>query len=278
MAIINLIFMNLASWGLTAVFLIVGILEFAFGLYTGRWKRNDRNLDLTTFLINQLLRFVKINFFLLFLLPLVIPQHKGTFSWVPMGWALLIIAIADDFTQYWFHRLHHEIPWLWKFHRTHHSANYMGIMMANRNNLIQSLLFPNMYITATLTFLGLGPAALIVGVTRALITYMAHSSIKWDKVLYNSKFLHPFTWVLERTISLPATHHAHHAAHDRDGIGHHNGNYGNMFLIWDVIFGTAKITRKYPEEYGIEGDPIDPWYVHVLYPFVKSKKPGSELK
>ncbi|OMP77236.1 sterol desaturase family protein [[Flexibacter] sp. ATCC 35208] len=276
MDIFNLVIRNLASWGLMAIYLSLGILEFALGLYTGRWKKNDRYLDLSSFIIGYLLRFLKINFFLLFLLPLVIPQYKSAFSWVSLGWAVLIIIIADDFTQYWFHRLHHEIPWLWKFHRAHHSASYMGMAMANRNNLVQSLLFPNLYITATLTFLGMGPASLIVGTIRGVITYLAHSSIRWDMPLYRYRILHPFTWVLERTISLPATHHAHHAAHDRDGIGHYNGNYGNMLLIWDVIFGTAKITRKFPQEYGLE-DHDESWSSQFFFPFVKSQKPGSDL-
>ena len=33
---------------------------------------------------------------------------------------------------------------------------------------------------------------------------------------------------------------------------HYKGNYGNLLFLWDVIFGTAKITRKYPKEVGVE--------------------------
>ena len=50
-----------------------------------------------------------------------------------------------------------------------------------------------------------------------------------------------------------------------------------MFFLWDVIFGTAKITRKYPEEYGLEHYQEEEWYAQVLYPLFKSKKQGSEL-
>ena len=44
-------------------------------------------------------------------------------------------------------------------------------------------------------------------------------SIAWDKPFYRYPVLHPIAWVLERLISTPATHHAHHAASTDDGIG-----------------------------------------------------------
>ena len=71
----------------------------------------------------------------------------------------------------------------------------------------------------------------------------AHSSWRWDEALYKIPALHPLMWVLERTISTPATHHAHHALTQDDGIGHYAGNFGNLLFLWDVIFGTARITR-----------------------------------
>jgi len=62
-------------------------------------------------------------------------------------------------------------------------------------------------------------------------------------------------WVLERCISTPATHAAHHGKHMADGITHYKGNFGNLLLFWDVLFGTAKITRQYPEKIGVENLP-----------------------
>lgn len=50
-----------------------------------------------------------------------------------------------------------------------------------------------------------------------------------------------------------------------------------MFFLWDVIFGTAKITRRYPEQYGVENYMEEEWYAQVLYPVFKSAKAGSEL-
>jgi sterol desaturase/sphingolipid hydroxylase (fatty acid hydroxylase superfamily) len=132
-------------------------------------------------------------------------------------------------------------------------------------------------VTSILVYLGLGPAALAVLTIKSIITTLAHSSIPWDKPFYERKLLHPIVWFMERTISTPATHHAHHAATTDDGVGYYKGNFGNMFFLWDVIFGTAHISRRYPKTFGISHYQGDPWYAQVLWPVFKSNVPGSEL-
>jgi len=149
--------------------------------------------------------------------------------------------------------------------------------MASRQNFIYTVFFSQIYLTATLVYLGLGFPALFVTVIKSFITLSAHSSIPWDKPFYKYKALHPIAWVLERLISTPATHHAHHADTAGDGIGNYKGNFGNMFFLWDVIFKTGIITRKYPQSFGIKFYKQEEWYAQFLWPIFKSKKPGSEL-
>jgi sterol desaturase/sphingolipid hydroxylase (fatty acid hydroxylase superfamily) len=216
-------------------------------------------------------------FFSLKLLPYVIPGLSNVFSWVPFWAGFFIIAVADDLTQYWYHRLHHQVPFLWRFHRTHHSAPYMGMAMASRQNFIYTVFFSQIYLTATLIYLGLGFPALVVTVIKSIITLTAHSSIAWDKPFYKYKALHPIAWVLERFISTPATHQSHHADTVGDGVGNYKGNFGNMFFLWDVIFKTGIITRKYPKTFGITFYKQEEWYAQFLWPIFKSKKAGSEL-
>lgn len=270
-------FFKLDRYGLVLFTLSLGVLEFLLGFYDEHWRGNERTLDIVCFILPKIVVAPITAYFSLKLLPLVSPNLHGAFAWVPFGWACLIIAIADDLTQYWYHRLHHEIPWLWRFHRTHHSASYMGMAMASRQNILYTLFFSQTYLTAILVFAGLGPAAIAVRSVKSVITLTAHSSIPWDRPLYKYKGLHPLAWVLERLISTPATHHAHHAATIDDGIGHYKGNFGNMFFIWDVIFGTAHISRQYPEHYGISHYRGDPWYSQIFWPILKSNVPGSEL-
>ena len=268
---------NLSSWGLPAITLAVGLAEFLFGLYDRRWTKNEKILDAVCFVGSKVLIRPAVVYFTLRALPWLLPDQKGVFAWVPFWWGFFIIAVADDLTQYWYHRLHHQVPWLWRFHRTHHSAPYMGMSMASRQNIIYTVFFSQIYLTAALTYLGLGEAALLVTAIKSLITLAAHSSIAWDKPFYRYRALRPVAWVLERLISTPATHHAHHADSNDDGIGHYKGNFGNMFFLWDVIFGTGIITRKYPSGYGIKHYQQEEWYAQFLWPIFKSRKTGSEL-
>jgi hypothetical protein len=60
-------------------------------------------------------------------------------------------------------------------------------------------------------------------------------------------------------------------------VGYYKGNFGNMFFLWDVIFGTAHISRQYPRSYGISHYQGDPWYSQLLWPVFKSNVEGSEL-
>ncbi|MFT3948423.1 MAG: sterol desaturase family protein [Agriterribacter sp.] len=276
-AIVENLFKNLSTWGLPVLTLLLGIIEFSAGLYKNKWNKNEAILDIVCFAAPKLVFRPLLVYVSLTVFPYVLPAQKNAFSWVPFWWACLIIAVADDLTQYWYHRLHHQVPWLWRFHRTHHSADYMGMAMAGRQNFIYTIFFSQIYLTSALTYLGLGYAALFVGGVKSLITLSAHSSIPWDKPFYKYKLLNPIAWVLERTISTPATHHAHHADTHDDGIGYYKGNFGNMFFIWDIIFGTAKITRKYPTGYGIKHYKEEEWYAQFLWPIFKSKKEGSEL-
>ncbi|MHA4810043.1 sterol desaturase family protein [Flavitalea flava] len=276
-AFLQPVVLNLTSWGLPVIILVVGVAEFLLGLYDKRWDKNEKILDVVCFVGSKIFIRPAVVYFTLWLLPLGLPGLKNVFSWVPFWWGFFIIAVADDLTQYWYHRLHHQVPFLWRFHRTHHSAPYMGMSMASRQNILYTIFFSQIYLTAALTYLGLGYAALFVTGIKSLITLAAHSSIPWDKPFYKYKALHPVAWVLERLISTPATHQAHHADSNDDGIGHYKGNFGNMFFLWDVIFGTGIITRKYPAAFGLQYYQGEEWYAQFLWPIFKSKKEGSEL-
>ena len=271
------IFKNIRSWGFLVVTLVLGAFEFALGLYDNKWTKTERKVDIICFLAPKFLLPPVTAFFGLKLLPLLLPGLANQFFWVPFWAGFFIIAVADDLTQYWYHRLHHQLPFLWRFHRTHHSAPYMGMAMASRQNFIYTVFFSQIYLTATLVYLGLGLPALFVGVIKSFITLSAHSSIPWDKPFYKYRALHPVAWVLERLISTPATHQSHHADTAGDGVGNYKGNFGNMFFLWDVIFKTGIITRKYPESFGIKFYKQEEWYAQFLWPIFKSKKEGSEL-
>jgi sterol desaturase/sphingolipid hydroxylase (fatty acid hydroxylase superfamily) len=265
------------AYGLSIFMLILGVVKFATGLYENRWSRNERLLDIACFALPHIVIKPLTAYATLKALPLILPALKNAFDWVPFLWGFAIICISDDLTQYWYHRLHHQIPWLWRFHRTHHSAPYMGMAMANRQNILYTIFFSQTYLTAALVYLGLGAPAIFALALKSIIVTLAHSSLPWDRPFYEYKLLHPVAWVLERLISTPATHQAHHADTTDDGVGYYKGNFGNMFFLWDVIFGTAHISRRYPMAYGISHYEGDEWYAQLFWPILKSKVEGSEL-
>lgn len=271
------VFHGISAYGITIFMVVWGALEFALGLYDEHWTGNERTLDIACFGISLLVIKPLTAYVGLSVLPWLLPGLHNTFSWIPFGWGFLIIAVGDDLAQYWYHRLHHQLPWLWRFHRTHHSAPYMGMAMSGRQNFLYTIFFSQVYLTVTLAYLGLGAAALFALVIKSVIVTLSHSSIPWDKPLYRYRILSPLAWVIERVISTPATHHAHHATTTDDGVGYYKGNFGNMFFLWDVVFGTAWISRKYPEAYGISHYEGDEWYAQLLWPIVKSSVHGSEL-
>lgn len=207
----------------------------------------------------------------------IMPDTEGLMHDWHIWQSLALYLFIDDFLQYWYHRLAHETPFLWKLHRSHHQAEEMGFFVSYRNAALYYALMPNIWWIGLVSFWGGGLAVAIGLMAKQVVIIGSHSTTTWDKYLYRYKFLSPLAWLVERIIITPAFHFAHHGKSMRDGISDPNGNFGNMFSIWDQMFGTAKFTRQYPTELGLENDPKDKWTASYLYPLVTSDKAESEL-
>lgn len=200
------------------------------------------------------------------------PDAAGMLEAWPILAVLGLFLIFDDMTQYWWHRLSHTVPWLYNLHRPHHNAPYLSIRVVYRNNLFYYLFMPGLWFSGALIYLGGGWVYAGYIIVKMAVIYGAHSDVRWDEPLYKIKWLSPVMWVVERTISTPATHSAHHGKHAADGITNYKGNFGNLLFFWDVLFGTAKITRRYPAEMGVENLPDTSVTEQLLWPFVSSKQ------
>lgn len=187
--------------------------------------------------------------------------------WAGIG----LLLIFDDMTQYWWHRLSHSVSWLYNLHRPHHNAEYLSIRVVYRNNVFYYLLMPGLWLSGLLIYLGLGTSYAIYIIVKMLVITGAHSEVRWDRKLYGIKWLHPIMWFVERVISTPATHAAHHGKHASDGVTNYKGNFGNLLFFWDVLFGTAKITRQYPTEFGVENMPDTSVGEQLIWPLLKAK-------
>ena len=186
------------------------------------------------------------------LMALVAPQWAGALTDIPVLAAIALFLVLDDMTQYWWPRASHSFSWLYNLHRAHHNARYMSVRLVYRNNLFYYAMMPGLWLSGALIYLGLGWVYAGYLVVKMAVIIGAHSVVAWDRPLYRIKWLSPVMWLVERTISTPATHHAHHGRHADDPAVNYKGNFGNLLFFWDVLFGTAKITRQYPTSYGVE--------------------------
>jgi sterol desaturase/sphingolipid hydroxylase (fatty acid hydroxylase superfamily) len=207
------------------------------------------------------------------------PEYKNALIDWPWYAMAALFLVFDDMTQYWWHRISHTSV-LWPLHRAHHTSHYMSARMIYRNNFFYYLAMPGIWTSGVLIYLGGAHVYLFYIVIKIAVITGAHSAWRWDEALYKIKFLAPVMWVVQRTISTPATHWAHHALTNADGIGHYKGNFGNLLFFWDVLFGSAHITQKYPAQVGLIDDRLfgkEKWWIELFYPLFQSKRVHSAM-
>ena len=258
--------------------LVLGILEAIGGLYLeDKRTKDDFKIELLSLVTLPTLIQPGIFLFVLWIMSNFFVGLEDYFLHLAIGWQILAFLILDDMTQYWWHRLSHVSPTMWKLHRPHHVVEEMGVLVTYRNATLYYALMPGIWFSALLVFLGMGYVYLFYLPIKLVFILLAHSETKWDRFLYRYKMLHPLAWVIERTITTPSTHFAHHGLTSEDGVSHPNGNFGNLLFLWDILFGTAKITRQYPTRFGAWNRIKEPWFVQLFFPFIRSKDPNSEL-
>lgn len=158
--------------------------------------------------------------------------------------ATLIMILTLDFCKYWAHRLHHETRILWPFHALHHSAEIMTPLTANRNHPVFLVL------RALLNTLVVGSVqALMLFLLMGKIEILTIGTVNAGYFMFNAlgaNLRHSHVWlsygpVMEHVLISPAQHHIHHSIEPK----HFNKNYGEVFAIWDLMFGTLYVLRSY---------------------------------
>lgn len=263
---------------ITGILVFFGLIETATG-YLSKSKRTKDDVMVevvnTFFLVvvtKPLVVFTAIS-----LLKFIFPFYENALSEVNFFILLIVFLLVDDFLQYWYHRKAHEIKWLWMLHRPHHTATEMGYLVSYRESVFYFILMPNIWWLGIFAFLGGGLAVAMGIVLKQLVIISSHSLVAWDKKMYGNKYLKPIVLFLERIFITPAFHHGHHAVSIEDGIGNPNGNFGNMFSIWDQMFGSAKFAHDFPKNYGLQTDKRDSWAAQSFYPLLKSNIEDSEI-
>lgn len=242
-------------------------------------SKSDNTLDLLGFALLVALTQPLIFFIVKKIGLAVAPSYQDALAYLPWYAMAAILLVGDDMLQYWWHRLSHS-PLLWPLHRAHHTPHYMSVRIMYRNNFFYYLLMPGIWVSGVLIYLGFANVYLVYIVIKLAVISGAHSAVRWDAPLYKIKFLAPLMWLVQRTISTPATHWAHHALTNEDGIGNYKGNFGNLLFFWDILYGSAHITQQFPKEVGLIDDRLfgkEKWWVEYLYPVFQSKRQHSAM-
>lgn len=166
-----------------------------------------------------------------------------TYSWIYSNYALfnipnkwyvwIFLLLATDLIWYWYHRLGHEINFLWAAHIVHHQSEEFNLSAAARITTIQAL-FRNVF-WCVLPFIGFHPNMIIV----ILLAHGAYSFFT------HTQLIGKIGW-LEYVFITPSLHGVHHASDEK----YLDKNYGDVFVFWDKLFGTFQTEEEHPH-YGL---------------------------
>lgn len=134
---------------------------------------------------------------------------------------MLMGALVTDFFYYWYHRAQHAVPWLWRIHAMHHSAEKMGAG-AGFHHLLDAPL-KGLLVSLPAGLLFGGDAAGAAASIFTLHGFYVHSTTRAN--------FGPVAWMI-------CDNRVHRVHHSRDSA-HYNRNFGVITLIWDRLFGTA---------------------------------------
>jgi len=151
------------------------------------------------------------------------------FTW----WVLPVLIVCEDFCYYWFHRLHHEVRFLWAAHVNHHSSTRYNLSTALRQSWTTPLTGPIFW--APLALIGFDPAAILLAQSISLIyQFWIHTELIGT------------LGRLESFLNTPSHHRVHHGRNVR----YLDRNYAGIFIVWDRLFGSFEPERE-PVDYGL---------------------------
>jgi sterol desaturase/sphingolipid hydroxylase (fatty acid hydroxylase superfamily) len=146
-------------------------------------------------------------------------------------WILLLLS--TDLVWYWYHRLGHEINFLWAAHIVHHQSEEFNLSAAARITTIQAV-FRNVF-WCILPLIGFHPNMIIT----ILLAHGAYSFFT------HTQLIGKIGW-LENVLITPSLHGVHHASDEK----YLDKNYGDVFVFWDKLFGTFQTEEEAPK-YGL---------------------------
>jgi sterol desaturase/sphingolipid hydroxylase (fatty acid hydroxylase superfamily) len=140
---------------------------------------------------------------------------------------VILTIIFMDFMLYIWHLLNHEVPFLWRFHRVHHTDLNMDVSTATRFHLGE-LAVSALIKISLVYFLGASPLGVVIFESALVLCAQFHHSS-----LYVPAWFEKYYWIL---FVPPSMHRIHHSV----VIKERNTNYGTIFSLWDRMLATMK--------------------------------------
>jgi len=176
---------------------------------------------------------------------------------------LVVFLLVSDFLQWSVHNLLHRVPFLWAFHKVHHSIRTMDFVGNFRFHWMEIVVYK------TAQWL---PLALL-GASGEAVFWVAVFSTFWGDL--NHANLNVGLGPLGYVFNNPRMHLWHHDASDEGGVAK---NFGIVLSLWDFLFGTAYWPReRSPERLGYPRDEEMPEGLlgQVVWPLARRRLPTA---
>jgi sterol desaturase/sphingolipid hydroxylase (fatty acid hydroxylase superfamily) len=247
--------------GITFFWLIEGVVPL-FSFTYKKWKHAVVNIffTLTTIVINFAFALIIVK-----ASDWAVAQKFGLLQLVQMPtWVFMIggLLLLDLVGAWFIHFIEHKIKILWKFHMVHHADTHVDTTTANRHHPGESVF------RVVFTLIGV----LVCGAPMWLV--MLYQSASAVLSQFNHANIRLPLW-LDTAISYVIVSPNMHKVHHHYVRPQTDSNYGNIFSIWDRLFGTFNYTPIENIRYGLDvlDDSTDESIAYQLkVPFDKSVK------
>lgn len=183
----------------------------------------------------------------------------------------LLLFLFDDFTRFILHYVLHKVPFLWEFHKVHHSAKVLTPFTIYRSHPVETYLYACRMAIAQGAAVGVG--YYLFGPRLSMFDIAGANVFVFVFNLFGSNLRHSHVWLswgnkVEKWFISPAQHQIHHS----DNPVHFDKNLGSALSIWDRVFGTFVLASavKYKDgerlTFGISQ--TDPGHSSVLAAYV----------
>ena len=187
-----------------------------------------------------------------------VPEDLALLGSAPLWAQFIVFFILKDFVEWNIHRLMHNVPLFWEFHKLHHSIEELDWIGNFRFHWGEIIIYKTLSYLP-LVILGIdGTVLLIIAVLWTVMLDLNHSNIRFSwgplKYVFNSSAMH--VW-----------------HHDYELHGNGGQNFGQVLSVWDWLFKTAYWPQndEQPPRLGFKGMERYPKSIvrRLLYPFWK---------